>query len=306
MSKVLCLNKKRKQMFRRLSIIAFISIATVGLVHAQDFSVGFKAGLNFSSLSGPSEVDDSGAELENYKLTTGFLFGGRFNVKLTDQFGVRAELTYGQKGAEYSFDGQSYWVFPTEDASRVVRSTGNRSTVLKITNSYLELPLMAYARFGRVELSGGVSVAALISSRGTGELIYSGETSGGETVNPFTIVLDYNYFGDPLIRNGSDDVENRTLDGEIVEIPASIDAYYEASQNDTKFFNGLDLGLNAEIAFFLNQGLYIGLRGNYGLADVTKTEQDFSIVSLGNDNQVVLRDDKDRNISLLASLGFSF
>ena len=54
-------------------------------------------------------------------------------------------------------------------------------------------------------------------------MIYSGETANGQTITPFTIVLDYNYFGDPLVRAGSDEVENRNLDGEIVEIPTSID-----------------------------------------------------------------------------------
>lgn len=292
-------------MTRRISFIVLFLLSQTLMLHAQDFSFGFKAGLNFSSLNGPSEVDNAGTELEDYKLTTGFVVGGRFNIKLTDLFGLRTELTYGQKGTEYNFEGDSYWVFPTEDGTNVY-SSGNRRTVLKVTNSYLELPIMAYARMGRIELSGGVSVATLISSRGTGELIYSGETAGGQSVDPFTIVLDYNYFGDPLVPVGSEDGDIRTLDGETITIPASIDAYYEASQNDSKFFNSLDLGLNAEIAFFLNQGLYLGLRGTYGLADVTRTEQDFSRVALGENNEVILRDDKDKNLSFLASLGFSF
>ena len=286
-------------MNRKLKFLILLLLSSAAFVQAQDFSFGFKAGLNFSTISGPSETDNSGTELEDYNLTTGFVFGGRFNVKLTDQFGLRAELTYGQKGAEYNFEGPSYWAFTASDNSTVL-STGTRRTVLKITNSYLELPLMGYARFGRIELSGGLSLGALISSRGTGELVYSGETAGGQTVDPFTVVLDFNYFGDPLVPVGSDDVENRTLDGKMVSIPSSIDAYYEASQNDVKYFNTIDVGLNAEIAFFLNQGLYLGLRGSYGLADVTKTDQDFSTVALGNNNQVILREDTDRNLSIQA------
>ena len=292
-------------MTRRIYFIVLFLLSQTLLLNAQDFSFGFKAGLNFSSLNGPSEVDNAGTELEDYKLTTGFVVGGRFNVKLTDLFGLRTELTYAQKGTEYNFEGDSYWTFPTEGGTNVY-SLGNRRTVLKVTNSYIELPIMAYARMGRVELSGGIYAAALIASRGTGELVYSGETVGGQNVDPFTIVLDYNYFDNPLIGTGSENGEIRMLDGESVNIPEVIDAYYEASQNDTNLFNTIDFGLNAEIAFFLNQGLYLGLRGSYGLADVTRTEQDFSRIALDGNNEVILRDDKDKNLSFLASLGFSF
>ena len=286
-------------------IIVLLSLVLPFLAKAQDFSVGFKAGLNFSSIDGPSEVDADGMELEEYSLTTGFIFGARFNVKFTDIFGARAELLYGQKGAEYSFDGPSFWRFTTLD-ERTLLSTGTRRTVLKITNSYLELPVLGYARFGRIELGAGLSIGALLSSRGTGELVYSGETSDGVPISPFTIILNYNYQNNDLETFSSGDPEIRMLGGNTVSIPNTIEAYFESTGTGDRIFNTLDLGLNLEIAFFLNSGLYIGLRGQYGLSDITKTEQDLSRVSLDEDDQFILRDDVDRNISVQASLGFSF
>ena len=289
---------------QRFFLFFLILTSPLATIKSQDFSVGFKAGLNFSRISGPSETDNSGTEIEDFTLTSGFTFGARFNVGLTDIFGVRAELVFAQKGTEYEFDGDSFWRFPTNNGGSVL-TTGNRRTVLRVINGYLEIPLMAYARFDRVELSGGVSIATLLSSRGTGEIIISGESSG-QTVSPFTMILDYDYSDDPLIPTSSEEGEIRNIGGFDVTIPESIGAYFEASGNDAKAFNTLDFGLNAEVAFYLNKGLYIGLRGTYGLTDVTDNDQDFSKLSETADNMVELRNDTDRNLSLLASLGFSF
>ena len=88
--------------------------------------------------------------------------------------------------------------------------------------------------------------------------------------------------------------------------PSNIDAYYEAADNDENKFRTIDLGLNAGVAFFLNRGLYVGVRANYGLTDITNEGQDVSQVALTNTNQYVTRDDQDRNISIQASVGFRF
>ena len=289
---------------QRFILFTLILISPLVTIKAQDFSVGFKAGLNFSSINGPSEVNASGTELEDFTLTTGFTFGARFNVGLTDIFGVRAELVFSQKGTEYVYDGDSFWRFPADNGESVL-ITGNRRTVLRVVNGYLELPLMAYARFDRVELSGGLSIATLLSSRGTGEIIVSGETSG-QPVSPISLILDYDFSDDPLTPTSSEEGALQDIAGVDVTIPESIGAYYEASGNDAKAFNSIDIGLNAEVAFYLNKGLYIGLRGTYGLIDVTDNDQDFSKLAETSENVVELRNDVDRNVSLLASLGFSF
>jgi hypothetical protein len=270
--------------------------------HAQEFSAGFRAGLNFSTFDAPSETDADGGNLEEYKLGSGFHVGGMANLKFTDEFGLRGELLYSQKGVAYNYTGLSFWVLPTVDGGQLI-ATGDRATVLSITNSYIDIPIMAVGRFGRIEVSGGFSTGFLVSSRGSGELKFSGNTSDGSTVAPFTVALDFNYLQG---REDVGEVELRDIAGKTVEIPKTLGAYYEELENSERLFNTLDVGLIGGVAFFVNEGLFMGLRVNYGLSDITKTDRDFSRQSLDEDNNYIPQEDTDRNLVLQASVGFSF
>lgn len=272
-------------------------------VFAQEFSAGFRAGLNFSTIDGPSEMDANGNELETYELSTGFHVGGMANLKFTDIFSVRGELLYSQKGVDYNFNGDSFWIFDVQNSEQKVYATGDRSTILSVTNSYIELPFMAVGRFGRIEVSGGMSVGFLVSSRGSGELNFNGTTSTGSAVDPFTIALDYNYFKK---RSDVNDVEIRQIGNRSVEIPKTLGAYYELLDEDDRLFNPVDLGLIGGVAFFVNQGLFLGIRAQYGLNDLTQNSRDISRSSLDEDNNYILLDDTDRNLTIQASVGFSF
>ena len=218
---------------------------------------------------------------------------------------MRAELMYSQKGTEYTFDGDSYWIFYPDESSKIY-SNGNRSTVLTVTNSYLDLPVIGYIRYGRVEFSAGASIGALVGSRGQGEVIYSGQTVGGEGVDPFTVALDFNNFKDNAQLLEVGETESRLIEGKPVEIPKNVGANYAVFGPDENLFNTLDLGLLVGASFFLNDGLYVGLRLNYGLSDVTSEDKDVSMVSLDENQEFIFRDDADRNVSLQASVGFSF
>lgn len=290
----------------RLSLV-FLALAILGCssLAAQEFSGGFRAGINFATIDGPLETDDSGNVLEEYKLSTGFHVGATANLKFNDYFGLRSELLYSQKGAEYDYNGQSFWILYTE-ADEPVYATGSRSTSLSITNSYIDIPFMAVGRLGRVELSGGLNLGFLVSSRGSGELSFTGQTAAGFAVDPFTIALEFNYFDDTFQRTDIDDVELRDIGGKTVVIPKTLTANFQELEGDQKLFNTIDLGLIGGLAFFLNQGLYAGLRVNYGLSDLTKTERDASRKALDGSNNLIFRDDKDRNLILQASIGFSF
>lgn len=272
---------------------------------SQSFSGGFKAGLNFSTLSGDAETDNSNEKVEDYGFNTGFHIGAAFNLKLTDNFGFRAELLFNQKGTDYSFDGQSYWIFGPTSNSPII-GIGTRITDLKISNTYIDLPLMAYAKMGRVEISGGVNAAVMISSRGTGETTFNGQTLNGSTIGLFTVTLDHNYFRDKGGEAKTDITKKVAIGGSQIDIPSSIGAYYLQDSGDENLFQRLDFGLVGGIGFYLNRGLYLGFRANYGLPDVTKTATDISKVRLDTQQTFVTRDDKDQNLSLHASIGFSF
>ena len=281
--------------------IVFACFLFLGTLSAQDFSFGFKAGLNFSRIDGPSETDSNGSNLEEIKLTKGFQFGPIFNLKFTDVFGIRGELLYSQKGTDYSYNGQSFWIFYTEVGDPLYHFGGNRNMRLFISNSYLDVPFSAVARFGRIEASAGFSVGLLLGSKASGEVTYT-----GPNIAPFTIILEYNFGKDePTIDPGQDPMIE-TVSGQTMLIPRQTSAYYGVFGREDKLFNALDMGVHAGLSFYLSKGLFIGFRFNYGLMDTTKEKQDLSVYKLGENNSFITRDEFDRNISLQASVGFSF
>ena len=63
-------------------------------VRAQQFSGGFRAGLNFISFEGDAETDADGMTLETFNRTTGFHVGATFAYQITDLFGFKADLMW--------------------------------------------------------------------------------------------------------------------------------------------------------------------------------------------------------------------
>ena len=78
-----------------------------------------------------------------------------------------------------------------------------------------------------------------------------------------------------------------------------------SSKPNVKKTFAIDFGLNAGVSFFVNRGLFLGFRANYGLSDVTKDIYDVSLAKLNN-GATIGRSDKDANLSLQTSIGFSF
>lgn len=283
------------------SFLGFLAAASAQSV----FSSGFRAGLTFSTIQGPSEMDDDGTDLEKFSLSSGFHVGATFNVRLTDIFGLRAELLYSQMGTNYDYEGPSYWTLEPL-IGPTIYTAGTRQMSLDVTNSYLNVPVMAFARFGSIEVSGGINTALLVGSRGFGELTYSGRTTLGTTIAPFTINLEHRYFSDTFREKIAQEFEARVIEGRPVEIPLTIGAYYEALDNGEKTYKGIDVGVIGGLSFYLNKSLFLGGRIHYGLLDVTNNNQDISKKSLDANRNYIPRSDEDRNVSLLFSLGFSF
>lgn len=283
-----------------LSVITVLGLASVNL-HAQ-FSGGFVAGMNFSKISGPSETDAGGNKLEDNSFKTGFHLGGRFSYSFSETFGVRGELLYSQKGTEYRYDGTSYWAFLDEDDKILIHQGGKRNTVLKVVNNYLEIPAMAYLRLGRLEIGGGGYFAYLFRSTGSGDLTYG---SPSIEPSPINVALDFNYFNDSFERIDIGETQDVLVDGVPARTPVVIGAQYDLLvEPEDGLYRRTDFGLIGNLAIYLNQGLFLGFRVNYGLQDLTKTERDVSRQMLGNNNQPIFRDDFDRNVTLQASIGF--
>lgn len=290
---------------KQLISTAFFAFLLLQGLSAQEVSYGFKAGLNFSTLQGPSETDAEGNDLENLKYNNGFHVGGGAIIKIVDRFGLKAELLFSQKGAEYNYDGPSYRIL-TNDAEQKFVSTGTRKMVLNLSNSYLDLPIMAYGRFGKLEVSAGVNVAVLVSSSASGELNYTALSTGGNELANIITVLDYNYYKDEVGQFVGDETKIVEVGSQDAVVPSVEGAYYEYDEKDGGLYNTLDVGLNAGFSYFINRSLFFGFRANYGLLDATNNKVDYAKVSLGADDVLVPLEDVDKNLSFQVSLGFSF
>jgi len=284
--------------------IALFMTASVTLLHAQDLSYGFKAGLNFNTIDGPLETDSDGNELETFNFGTGFNIGIIGNLQLNDYFGFRGELMYSQKGVEYVFDGPSYFVFNLPSGGDL-QTSGNRRTFVDITNSYVDIPVLAYAKFGRFELMGGVNAGFLIASVGDGSITYSGESPNGTPINELDIQLNYNFIGDgPGDLGDNTEIRTLSIDGQTIEVPNSIGAYYDFSDDRGNLFNRFDFGVVGGLSVY--GGLFINGRINYGLMDITNDEVDVSPTELDGNGNLVNRSDDDRNLVIQTSIGFRF
>ena len=239
-------------------------------------------------------------------MPNGFLVGALFRYWFTDLVGVKWELLYSQKGTDYNFNGAGYQILPTETGS-ILNLNGNQRINLNISNAYFDIPVLVYGKFGKFEVEAGVNIGLLIASTATGELAFSGTSQNGTPIDDFIATLDYKYRKDnPGEVDFTLGTTSINVDGTPNEIPRILQAYYQFPEDRGNYFNAIDFGLNVGAYYYWNQGLFIGGRFNYGLSDVTKDGYDVSRVELDGSQNFIPRTDKDRNISLQFSLGFSF
>src|SRR5690606_9992993 len=115
--------------------------------------IGFRAGLTSSRLNGPLEQDVNGLDAEQYKSGIGFHIGLLVNFKFTDLVGVRTELMYSQRGTKQLYEGESYFIAGLHQQQSQILN-GHRNQALTVTNSYLDIPLLPYYKFGALEIFG--------------------------------------------------------------------------------------------------------------------------------------------------------
>ena len=287
-------------------ITTFLFLLFITTAQAQ-IKYGFKTGLNFSTLSGPSELDIAGTELESWKNIVGFHIGISFATHFTDNFGMRAEFLYSKKGGEYKFEGPSYRNFYYPGG--VSYATGNAKYLINISNSYIDIPVIAFAKAGDFEFSAGGYVGFLVASDGEGSLLFT----DGRTVNDPNVVIDntefflnYNFRKDDPGESVGDETQIVRVDNRNLELPKTLGAYYDFSEDKGKYFKSLDYGLIGGVSYFMTSSLYASVRLQYGLADITNNNVDVQKASTNADKSPIFRDDKDKNFVIQASVGFSF
>jgi len=278
------------------------------LTTAQNVSGGVRIGLNLNTFSGPSEMGSMGEDLEQFDNNTGFLVGGLINIGITDLFGVRAELQFSQKGGRRLYEGESSMIF-NPDSDNEVLVNGWRNSVIRVNNSYIDIPVMVYVRpIPKLQVFGGVNIGFLVSSTGFGQLdITEGQSAVGQVPVSFTTTLDHNYLQDEgYATTEINESTDFTADGSLVQIPTESGAYvldFATKQENT--YNGLDFGVIGGLSYKLNGSLFIAAMYNLGLMDVTADVNDIAR-SETNGNDRIFRSDIDTNRSLQISLGFQF
>lgn len=295
----------------RFCILLIVLFSFTQLSIAQELGYGIRVGLNFNKLKGPSEVDMDGNMLETFDYNTGFHVGGNVIIKFTDLVGIRTGVFFSQRGMKYEYNGDSFQFFTEEISNDQIKSFGTRRYRLKVSNSYIEIPIVAYYKIGkRLEINGGVLLGVLANSSAIGEFDYDGGFVGGNDDVQFTQSLDFNYRKDqpasPSDINDDTPIIEFPSSNDVVIIPQTVGAYYmDYPEKSGNYYNTFDFGLTGGISFYLNSGLYLMLSGNYGLVDATNNFYDISRYE-SDGLTYINRDDKDYNVSLQISIGFSF
>lgn len=282
------------------------SLIAVMPLRAQNdnFGFGFRAGASIARLNGPSEVGPDGASLEEYSMARGFHIGAAVSYKFTDLVGMRAEMIYSQRGTIYDYNGPSYYVL---GRGNVLTNTisGTRVQTLNVSNTFLDIPLMAYYKIGSFELSGGVNMGVLISSSAGGSTDFTGVSSLGTPVAPFEVTLRHNYKKDQA-GGASTELQDVIVDGRTYTVPQTVYAYYEFPTRDKDQYKTIDFGLVGCASFFINEGLFLSVRYIHGLGDVDRNDYDVSLQSLQQNGDLIQRQDVNKSQAWQFSVGFSF
>jgi|JI7StandDraft_1071085.scaffolds.fasta_scaffold03317_5 Outer membrane protein beta-barrel domain len=268
---------------------------------------GVRIGLNISQLKGPSELSATGTELESVSNLTGFLIGPSFSYPFTDNFGVRGEVLYSKKGTKYNFNGDVTRSFVQDGDQLVVTTTGKQTTVLQITHNNLDLPVSLYARWGKLEVSGGLYASLFLTKVADGEQIYEWKNQDG-TDGKITNILLYNYRRDKPGEGDDAQTEIAYFNNAQTRkstIPKSLGAYYDYTQDLGSLFKSLDYGVSVGASFYVSRSLFVGGRLQYGLADLTNNSADQSKYERNDKGVLTLRNDKDYNYSFQVFAGFS-
>ena len=263
-------------------------------INAQN-SFGFRTGMNYNT-----NLTDNLEDGEAFDYTSGFHIGFSFSRNFTDIWGARAEFLYNQKGTRNSFNGASYLTL--ERGDRRITHTGMRTTEITVTNSHIDFPITVFGRIANwIEVSAGVAPSLLVYSRGRGDLSFSSDALNSDV----SLTLDHNYYSDRVGEVGEEaetiTVKERATANDLT-VPSSVGAFYFSEEgNDVNPYNFFTLDAVAGINIFVNRGLYISARVQYGLLDSTKNSADFSQAE-----QNVTRDDKDNSLIFQGSVGFNF
>lgn len=263
----------------------------------SDWKYGFELGWTNSKISGETE------EIESQEFNAGFHFGVYTRRHFTDNFGVQFGLLYTQRGGNSKYTGNSYYVMQLKSQQPLILKNITRNETNKIINHYLDIPVIAFQKFGKLEVGLGGYAGYMIGSKSEGDIRVSSDDIDLET---FFVETDKKYFKNKF-SDASTGGQTITLSGIDYAEPRIIGAYYEYFEDPGEsLYNRFDAGLMGQVAYYFNESLNIRGKFSYGLLDVTEAKADLSRAGLTTSNEQQFRDDMDRNLSMQISIGFLF
>jgi hypothetical protein len=232
------------------NILLFMAVLCASVVNAQN-RVQFVGGPIYASIQTGKPMSYNGSTVESYQGITGSVWGFRMEVGREDSdtgvFSLSFEALVAQMGTTYNYNGFGYRAWRTIDGASVF-SKGTIETRLKISNTYLKLPILLNININdHLSLQLGGYAAYLIRSKGTGSLQYFNgviDNYPPDKIKGFKTALNYNYldeYDDGAIV-GKDTLCLTNLD--LGMRPTSLGAYYDRNERTGLIFNRLDLGLN--------------------------------------------------------------
>ncbi len=286
-----------------LLLLFVMSLAFGNPLKGQSFNFGIRAGLAQSKFTGPVEE----GVLEEFGFSGGFHFGINFQVNITEVLGWRTEVMYTQMGSSYRMKADNgYYIF--NDVRNNIQNLVFRSESevnLDHSNAYVQFPQTLNLRLTKkIELLGGAYIGFLISPVATGTFSFGGGDLDLE--HSFVQGLDFNYYTDPPRLTIPDRILIR-VDGADVDLLRTVDSRTFWQNNiEQSRFKSIDYGLIVGASYYLNRGLYLMGRMEYGMSDVTRNSADYSFSTLGENGALIFNNDIDRNLSFQLSLGFKF
>ena len=307
-------------MYKIFGLFTCLLILTLpSKMQGQDFNVGIRAGLAQSKFIGTLEEGIT----EDFGLSGGFHFGINFQWNFNEFLGWRTELLYTQLGSSYEMNAENgAYIFNDfdRDIQNLVFRDESRVT-FRHSNAYVNIPQTIHLSVGdKFEVFGGAYLGFLISPVATGQFEFA--PNGDDlTEHRFTQGLNFNYHSDPNVFlsstcpaiSANGDCILIRVQGQDVDIPRVMDSDGFWNAGGTIFdeevpgkFKSIDGGLIVGASYYLNRGLYLMGRVEYGLRDITRNEADYSFANVNDDATLIYRDDFDRNVSFQFSLGFRF
>ncbi|HEY8402151.1 MAG TPA: porin family protein [Cytophagaceae bacterium] len=236
----------------RYFLTYILVILLPGLAMAQ---TGFKAGINYSTISGyQADYDISSKSKPGF--VAGLTFGG-----YKDRPGVRFEMLISQKGNRYSSTATDSFFLNT-----IIYTV---ETNYKNKFTYLDMPLMfTFPASKRFIFEMGPSLGIRLSGKRKGETtVYNKSIIGNQIV--YTLSENVKYGDEDVFPNFRKHIHTRVKDRQFPD------------RNPVSTF---DLGLNIGASYMLSSQLALQARYSTGLTDIFRNN--YPVVNAGQSKEV--------------------